>query len=86
MICEYKKRTNSLSSIYRTERRTFRIFTRRKSKTRFLLSIKNDSTLNKDTFELDTDKYILFGMRFFTDDDNNNSQKWNDELKNEFKG
>ncbi|MDA0090194.1 hypothetical protein OFR95_13070 [Brachyspira hyodysenteriae] len=63
MICEYK-RTNSLSSIYRTERRTFRIFTRRKSKTRFLLSIKNDSTLNKDTFELDTDKYILFGMRF----------------------
>ena len=52
----------------------------------FLLSIKNNSNLNKDTFELDTDKYILFGMRFFTDNDNNNSQKWNDELKNEFKG
>ncbi|WP_181039086.1 hypothetical protein, partial [Brachyspira murdochii] len=57
-----------------------------KAKQDFLLSIKNNSTLNKDIFELDTDKYILFGMRFFTDDDNNNSQKWNDELKNEFKG
>ena len=47
--------------------------------------IKRNGKLVKDITN-NTDKYILFGMRFFTDDDNNNSQKWNDELKNEFKG
>ncbi|WP_052767493.1 DEAD/DEAH box helicase family protein [Brachyspira hyodysenteriae] len=86
LICEYKKEQIHYQVFIEPKGEHLESSPEEKAKQDFLLSIKNDSTLNKDTFELDTDKYILFGMRFFTDDDNNNSQKWNDELKNEFKG
>ena len=52
-------------------------------KEKLLLSIEKESILKKDSFTLDTDKYILFGMRFFTDKDN--PKNWINELKNKFK-
>lgn len=86
LICEYKKEQIHYQVFLEPKGKHLESSPEEKAKQDFLLSIKNNSNLNKDTFELDTDKYILFGMRFFTDNDNNNSQKWNDELKNEFKG
>ena len=86
LICEYKKEQIHYQVFLEPKGNHLESSPEEKAKQDFLLSIKDNSTLNKDIFELDTDKYILFGMRFFTDDDNNNSQKWNDELKNEFKG
>ncbi|ASJ22749.1 hypothetical protein BHAMNSH16_03010 [Brachyspira hampsonii] len=85
LICEYKKEQIHYQVFLEPKGKHLESSPEEKAKQDFLLSIKNNSTLNKDIFELDTDKYILFGMRFFTDD-NSNSQKWNDELKNEFKG
>lgn len=86
LICEYQKEQIHYQVFLEPKGKHLESSPEEKAKQDFLLSIKNSSTLNKDAFELDTDKYILFGMRFFTDNDNNNSQKWNNELKNEFKG
>ncbi|MEI0557666.1 DEAD/DEAH box helicase family protein [Brachyspira intermedia] len=84
LICEYKKEQIHYQVFLEPKGKGLGDSPKEKSKQDFLLSIKNDITLNKDIFELDTDKYILFGMRFFTDQ--MDIQKWNDELKNEFKG
>ncbi|MEI0563290.1 DEAD/DEAH box helicase family protein [Brachyspira pulli] len=84
LICEYKKEQIHYQVFLEPKGKGLGDSPKEKAKQDFLLSIKNDSTLNKDIFELDTDKYILFGMRFFTDQ--MDIQKWNDELKNEFKG
>ena len=62
LICEYKKEQIHYQVFLEPKGKGLGDSPKEKSKQDFLLSIKNDITLNKDIFELDTDKYILAGI------------------------
>lgn len=83
LICEYKSKFMHYQIFIEPKGEYIKYSPKEEAKEKLLLSLEKEALLEKDSFKFDTDKYILFGMRFFTDKDN--PKDWNNELKNKFK-
>lgn len=83
LVCEYKEKLMHYQIFIEPKGEYIKDSPKEQMKEKLLLSLEKEALLEKDTFTLNTDKYILFGMRFFTDKDN--PKNWNQELKNKFK-
>ena len=83
LVCEYENKLMHYQIFIEPKGEYIKYSPKEQIKEKLLLSLEKEAVLEKDSFALDTDKYILFGMRFFTDKDK--PADWNNELRIKFK-